>query len=352
MIKKLNKYIDDKLVRVREHPTADLKIYNYTQTVQFERKWDEVTSATRGLILNSDGDVVARPFPKFFNVEEHVSEFLDDIPNLPFEVYEKMDGSLGILYWVDDIPYIATRGSFDSEQAIKGTEMLHTMYKDSINKLDKTKTYLFEIIYAANRIVVKYLKDELVLLAIIDTETGDDCELTDIGFPLVKKYDGIKDYKQLKELSYDNKEGFVVKFSNGFRMKIKFDEYCRLHGIVTNITSYDIWDCLRNGTNLTEVLDRVPDEFYKWVQSTISRLRLCFEHEKLNANVAYQKILYKFNERGGEWTDKEFAYEAKKSIYVSLLFTLKKGKSIDEALWKMCKPAYEKPFYNINLNED
>jgi len=111
----LNEMIESKMVRVQRHPYANLWIYNYTEHAQFSRTWNEVTLMCRGLILDENFNIVARPFPKFFNKEE-LSE--GDIPNLPFDVFEKMDGSLGIMYWVDGVPYIATRGSFESEQAL------------------------------------------------------------------------------------------------------------------------------------------------------------------------------------------------------------------------------------------
>ncbi len=75
-----------------------------------------------------------------------------------FDVYEKMDGSLGILYWIDDKPFLATRGAFESEQAIKGTELLRK--HQNLNKLNRNYTYLFEIIYPSNRIVVDYGAEE------------------------------------------------------------------------------------------------------------------------------------------------------------------------------------------------
>jgi hypothetical protein len=42
--------------------------------------------------------VIAKPFPKFFNYEEHTA---DEIPNELFDVYEKMDGSLGICFYYE-----------------------------------------------------------------------------------------------------------------------------------------------------------------------------------------------------------------------------------------------------------
>lgn len=37
-------------------------MYNYTAKAQYDKLWNEVTLQCRGLILDGDGNVVARPF--------------------------------------------------------------------------------------------------------------------------------------------------------------------------------------------------------------------------------------------------------------------------------------------------
>jgi len=145
-------YIEKGLISERKHPNADLWIYNYTPVVQYDRLWDAITKSCRGLIMDGAGNVIARPFSKFFNLQEHQPS---EIPNEPFDVYEKMDGSLGIIYWIGNTPYIATRGSFESEQSIHATNVLHTRYAHLFNKLNRKYTYLVEILYPENRIVIK-----------------------------------------------------------------------------------------------------------------------------------------------------------------------------------------------------
>ena len=149
----LQQMVAERLVSVQKHPEADLFIYNYTPKVQYDKLWNEVTLQARGLILDADMNVVEKPFGKFFNLEELQPE---EIPQLPFEVFEKVDGTLGILYWINNSPFIATRGSFVSEQSKHATGILYNRYRHTFDHLDKTKTYLFEIIYPQNRIVVDY----------------------------------------------------------------------------------------------------------------------------------------------------------------------------------------------------
>lgn len=321
-------------VKVNQHPTAELFIYNYSETAQFERVWNEVTLQCRGLILDGKGKVIAKPFPKFFNLEELADQ---PIPNLPFEVYEKMDGSLGISYVVDNEIFIATRGSFISEQSMKANELLNSKYTAAKTQMNPAITYLFEIIYPENRIVLDYGdKEELVLLGMIETKTGREMPLKDIGFPMVKKYDGLNDLHQLKALALDNKEGFVVKFSNNYRLKVKFEEYVRIHRIVTQVSTINIWENLKTNQALDELLENVPDEFYQWVKATIAKLQKDFETIENIAKSEYKEL----------GTRKETALYFQTCSYPKILFSMLDGKDYSETIWRYIRPQYERPYSN------
>lgn len=331
-IEELKQLIANDYINVQKHTDADLYIYNYSAKVQYERVWNEWTLACRGLIMNAEYDVIARPFKKFFNWGEIENQ---EIPPESFEVYEKMDGSLGILYWLDEIPYIATRGSFNSDQAKVATEMLHTKYAASIPLLDKTKTYLFEIIYPENRIVVNYGdKRALVLLGVIDTKTGKECELEKIGFEVVKLYDGVKDLYQLKKLEESNREGYVIKFAGGLRLKVKFEEYQRIHHIITRISNVSIWERLKEGNDLMTILDRVPDEFYDWVKLTEKQLFDNFRAIKAKAKSEFKVLA----------TRKDTALYYQTCSYPAVLFKMMEEKPYNHIIWKMLRPKFEKPF--------
>ena len=327
----LQQMIDEKLVSVQKHPEAGLFIYNYSPKVQYEKLWNEVTLKTRGLILDVDMNYVARPFGKFFNLEEHQPE---EIPQMSFEVFDKMDGSLGILYWLENKPFIATRGSFTSEQAQHATKVLYSKYSHTFDNLDKNSTYLFEIIYPENRIVLDYGDmDDLILLTVINNSTGEE-SLENIGFPVVKKFDGINDLQELKALEENNKEGFVIRFKNGFRVKMKFAEYVRLHRIITGVSNVAIWEYLSEGKSFQELLEKVPDEFYDWVKKTQRDLEKQFQEILSESKSVYKELE----------TRKETALYFQTQKNPSILFSLLDKKSPDKAIWKMIRPKYSKPF--------
>ena len=204
-INELKKLVDAGYINVTKHPAFDLYIYNYSKECQFAKYWNYITETCRGLIVNGSGEIVSRPFRKFYNYEELV---LDNkqIPNESFEVYEKLDGSLGILYWGDDNkPYIATRGSFTSQQAIHASKLLENY---DCSNIDRSKTYLFEIIYPEDLHVVSYSgTDDIFLLAIIDNETAEEENIYNQSiFKTTRKYDGISDYNKIRDMfSGENK---------------------------------------------------------------------------------------------------------------------------------------------------
>ena len=117
-------YIDNGMVEAKSHPTLPLTIYNYSRECQYGQKWDEVTLQCRGLVMDNNDRIIARGFDKFFNYEEAATAGQIPISGDYVYVQEKMDGSLGILFYYADEWHMATRGSFHSEQAVEGLKIL------------------------------------------------------------------------------------------------------------------------------------------------------------------------------------------------------------------------------------
>jgi len=317
-----------KYITIQKHPKYDLRIINYTQEVQFGKLWDDFLLMARGLIIDSDGKIIAKGFNKFFNLEELD---INDIPNEPFEIFEKMDGSLGIYFYYNDEWIMATRGSFTSDQAIKGKQIADKYLK---NVCVPGFVYLFEIIYPENRIVVDYNNDErLVLLSIIDPD-GNEIPYDDIlfdGWDIVNKYDGFKDYKTLKNIIPNNAEGFVVRFKNGFRMKIKGEEYVRLHKVMTGLSNKLIWEHLKNDT-ISSLLELIPDESFDRVKGELYKFKTQWSNLYNNYVSIYSHI------QTLNLTRKEFAYLVKQFKHPQILFAMLDNKNFEPMLWDIIKP--------------
>jgi RNA ligase len=271
-------------------------------------------------------------------------------PTQDFEVFEKVDGSLGIVFNYKGEWIIATRGSFTSDQAVKGKEMLGRLKMD---KVPQNLTYLFEIIYPENRIVVDYgSQEKLVLLGAIEVGSGIEISrhtleyfASEIGSDIAKSYNGIKDYSVLKDMVKDNEEGFIVRFSNGDRMKIKGQEYLRLHKIMTNLSTTAVWDVLSNGGNFENLLKDVPDEFYQKIKDYEKDLR--YSHFSISEYCGKLHDGFRYGKYGDkeEPTKKEYAEFVMKNVKQGLrpvMFAMWDKKNYSSMIWKLIKPEFKK----------
>ena len=339
--KELETMVSAGYIRIQEHPVAPYRILNYTERAQFDRVWNDATIACRGLVVDSNDRVIARPFGKFFNYGEHDGH----LPDGPVVVTEKMDGSLGILYEMPDgTMAVSTRGSFCSEQAQHATAVWNDKYSTTFQP-QKRWTYLFEIIYPANRIVVNYSAlDDLVLLGAVDIETG-------ISIPLPTAAEGwpgpvvdVLDYTTLADAlsapPREGVEGCVVHFTAGdVRMKIKEAEYVRLHKLVTGMSERRVWEIVSNGDSLDSLLTDVPDEFYDFVTTT--RNALLEQFAALTADVfrRYEQLIATL---GPDFIRRDYALAVKAAGDFALapcLFAALDGKDFSGTVWKHLRPA-------------
>jgi RNA ligase len=123
------------------------------------------------------------------------------------------------------------------------------------------------------------------------------------------------------------------------RTKFKGREYLRLHKILTNFSSKSIWECLKSGQKIEDILYAVPDEFFDWVKIKKGEIINDYETVKRNAQMAYQDV-------------KDLPTQKEKALVIldkyrdisGLVFTLLKGGNIDEHVWDMVEPKRELPF--------
>jgi len=280
-----------------------LEIFSYSKSCVYDGAWDKFTLMARGLILDphfQNKRITGLCFPKFFNFGEVSTK----LPNLHFTTSIKMDGSLGLVFFHRGKWQVATKGSFQSEQAVWATEWLYK--RAFVENMDTNITYLTEIIYPQNKIVVSYPFSDLVLLSGYHLDSG--LELTrheiitegnKIGFKVVreKTYKTLDDILKVAETLDGNEEGFVVRFSNGYRIKIKGKEYCRIHRLISNCTPLAIWDMLRNNDNLDLVRLDLPEEHRKDFDQIVALLQKKFDEYLGEIITAYQVTK--------DWTDKK-----------------------------------------------
>lgn len=374
---------------VRTNDSGSLSVANYGPTVQFSRSWSPESTASRGLIFDTQTlEVLARPWPKFFNWDDSTAPYP---PSGSVIKSEKFDGSMGILYFdkEDNVFKVASRGSFRSEQAIKATEMFHALdHPQQIACEDSYfsgHTVLFEIIFPSNRIVLDYGSEErLVLLDVLNTETGK---------PALDVFDDMFWYDKadktllpsfIDTMAGDipkNKEGFVLYWPHhDFRCKVKGADYVALHSILTETSSRNIWQylavnacrdlgdakaiaqglgmdprdvvsILKTGENWFEdMIKDVPDEFYSWMRRTIKKIESKYES---NMTEIRSGVGTATEESGGIT---EIAYGlVEDSIFCKHILRIWRDipGAVDSAIlnaWKNSVPVYEKPFSDRSLD--
>ncbi|MBI2637608.1 MAG: metallophosphoesterase [Candidatus Sungbacteria bacterium] len=150
---------------------AGLTLVTYSRVTEMGNLWETYPSLRhfRGLIIDKDGEIVARPFPKTHKAGEEIQ--LEKLDVVPSKVFEKANGSLGIAYFFGGRWRFATKFSFENESYTKPSEAM--LSKMNTTTLDPDKTYLFEIILPNDSHIVDYGgRQELILLNIIDKKTG------------------------------------------------------------------------------------------------------------------------------------------------------------------------------------
>ena len=317
----------------RDHQTAPYEIWNYTDKAQFDRHWNPVTRAARGLITHRlTGEIIARPFPKFFNLGEDG----DQIPDGPVVITAKVDGSLGILYRLPDGQLaIATRGSFHSDQAVHATRVLHTRYADF--QPEPGLTYLFEIIYPDNRIVVDYGEyDDLVLLGAVNIKSGRSISPVDLQGswpgPVTPVYSGVSILDLDKSKIAENEEGFVAHFlESDTRLKIKGEWYMRIQRFLSHTSPKTIAEILMSGEDLDEFVESAPPNLRSWVVETAEEIKRRHAAKIAEATAEYESVKRNLEEN---FSRKDFALTAARSPNAKYLFALLDNKDIAPLVWR------------------
>ncbi len=263
------------LVYRRTDPASGLVQFTYSPRCVYEDGWNEFTLLARGLILDPAARrVVATPFPKFFNAGERRG----DIPDLPFEAFEKLDGSLIIVFHHDGRWRAATKGAFDSSQAVWAQAWLDAA---ELTALTQGTTYLAEAIYPENRIVVRYPDPALVMLAAY-AEDGRELSYAEVletsdrlGWPAARRhaFASVADMVSHATKLPSTEEGFVIRFSNGLRLKLKGAEYRRIHALISRCTPLAMWEALAAGDDMDAIRRDLPEEFWTDFDDIVRLLR-------------------------------------------------------------------------------
>lgn len=288
--KRLAELVATGLVKGKRDPLGSpLTLYEYTPQAMGEREWDDTLASCRGLVVDDDWRIVASPFRKFFNLGERPETKLENLPAEVPMASEKLDGSLIIIF---NDPHqkrwrAVTRGAWESEQAQWAQKRIdaNRLLGDGIGRI--TTTYCCELIAPWNRVVIPYNREELVLLAAFEPG-GYELKVADvdaewIGADRAIRYEqmSIEDAKARESAKLD--EGWVFRYSNGLRVKLKYAEYVRLHRIVTGFSARRMLESLAEGNDPLDTTAGLHDDFLAWYERELASLKA--KHAKVVAEV-------------------------------------------------------------------
>lgn len=277
----------------------------------------KVRRECRGIIFNaSTGELVSRRFHKFFNVDEKEETAANKIDlTQPHVVLDKIDGSLIAPFYVEDELIFATKAGL-SDMSTVVTKFIPVAEQKGLNYsafcrewIAQGYTPLLEWCSQASQVVIHHPEDCLILTGLRNNVTGDYVPYHDMAesgrkynIPVVNALSThISATKELVEYvrAAKDTEGFVLRFDDGFMVKMKSDWYLQRHN---NFTSIFLLDGRRLENKLWSlVIDNVLDD-------TLAQVK---EHSRADQAQAYAKSVFMaFDKKASEILD-EAIYIAK-----------------------------------------
>lgn len=251
----------------------------------------------RGIVLDESNGwaIVAKGYDKFFNIGESLGYSLDEVEN--WTAYEKLDGSLLMLYCYNDEWFFASSGRAWHED-------LHALAMPLLDKqmsLHPDNTYCFELIGPCNLHVVQYNVNQLVLHGVFNQGIeigGTELAPIDNWQELLNSRTGLE------------AEGFVLVGPNGERAKAKSADYVALHRIANGFNAKSVAQIVAEG-EWSEVYALWPARLEPYTYMLAEKALLEAEFE------------WHYTKAG---TQKEFAMAIKHLRSAPALFSVRAGK--------------------------
>ena len=237
---------------ILEKKFGHISSFNFTRSAFADKKWNDLTTRARGLYIDTQNmKIVARGYEKFFQVNERDETSLRTLSRnmrFPVEVYKKENGFLGLMSWdrATESLFITTKSTPDGDMA----KLFASMLTDEVKRQAEAYlsqndvTLLFEVVHPTlDPHIIEYDRPELFLLDAVSNTLNFDAlsysELQEIATTIgvrakerVCVLGGWDEFMQLYNRSQNTMnsgdhpiEGFVLRDSEGFMVKIKTDYY-------------------------------------------------------------------------------------------------------------------------------
>jgi len=345
-------------IKVKKHIRyPNLLLFQYSNiAVDFSKV---ETRESRGIILDSDNNwkIISYPYDKFFNYGETLAAQIDWSNNV---IYEKLDGCLMTMYYYDNQWLVSSSGKPDAgglaskDNSVTLEDVFWKIWTDKKYTLptDTEVCYIFEMLTDKNPVNIKYPVNDIILHGarniislqelspkIIAAEYDWNCipiHNIEINNKEPQAYfDSLLEFANSR--SGTRYEGIVVCDKNFNRIKIKSKQY--------TIIAYSL-NSLKNRPK--ESRKRL---FELIVEDNINDLdELCTvlpelgaiaveikeQVETLNKIILDEYEIIKYIE-----PQKNFAEEAKKSVYSTCIYMMRLNKIKNPKIW-FAQNGYDK----------
>jgi len=228
---------DEFVVAERDFGTVINYLVSMPDTFKMEGS-DDVMGAIRrecrGLIFDTEGNIMSRPYHKFFNVnekEETQTHMLD--MTRAHIVMDKLDGSMIRPVRMHGMVRLATKMGV-TDIAMEAEKLLDPGQYDWLDDMMVDGfTPIFEYVAPTNKIVVEYAEAKLILTAVRETVSGEYRSLRqwDAPFEIVNTADSIHNLDAYLSVARGetSREGDIIRFADGHMVKVKNDWYVQIH---------------------------------------------------------------------------------------------------------------------------
>jgi RNA ligase len=242
----------------------------------------------RGIKFDASGRLLARPYHKFFNLNEREETLAHRIDwSRPHRVLEKLDGSMVHPAMLrGNLVFMTMLGTTDIAKQAFAFAMEHPSidYRGFCHELLELNLLpIFEWCSRANRVVIDYPQPMLVLTGVRARTSGRYAtyqamldHAAPFRVPVVNSWDtSIVDIDAFIEhtRALKNCEGYVVAFEDGTRIKLKADEYARIHRAKERLLrEKDVVALIAQGKD-DDVIGNLPDEDAAAIRDFAAALR-------------------------------------------------------------------------------
>jgi len=296
----------------------------------------------RGIVFDStSGEVIARPFPKFFNLGEDACAITG---NTVVSANEKIDGSLVTAFVYNQQVQLASKGSLNSWVTREAAQLLSENHKQLVRDLhNQGYTVIFEYVSREKPVVIQYPRSELIFVGARSVDSGEMMMPETIA-EIAKRYSVPYARIQFQRVragkireSIRNKEGIegIVAYADTVNIaKIKTEWYFRLNKYnPQNLTEKQIRKAFFEQT-IDDIYSSLPEASKQRINEVIAKIT-----KRIQKTVNEVREFFKAVDP--TMTRKDFALLIQKTvrperrcIYYAVQFH---GKSVEEAVFEYFK---------------